>query len=66
MNPGGPNLQSHASPHILDSDGGSQFSSFEFFEFLKDWAVIHRKSSAGNPQSNGRAELAFVQKKDPV
>ena len=40
------------------TDGGPQFKSHEFEEFLKHWGVKHRLSSAYYPQSNGRAELA--------
>ena len=39
------------------SDGGPQFSSTSFDDFLKFWGVHHRKSSVSYPQSNGRAEL---------
>ena len=41
----------------LDSDGGPQFPSHEFEQFLNNWSVKHRQSSARYPQSNGRAEL---------
>ena len=40
------------------TDGGPQFKSHEFKEFLNHWGVKHRLSSAHYPQSNGRAELA--------
>jgi transposase InsO family protein len=40
------------------TDGGPQFKSHEFSEFLKRWGITHRISSAYYPQSNGRAELA--------
>lgn len=41
----------------ISTDGGPQFKSHEFEEFLKHWGVTHRLSSAHYPQSNGRAEL---------
>lgn len=41
----------------VSTDGGPQFRSHEFSEFLKHWGVTHRLSSAHYPQSNGRAEL---------
>ena len=42
----------------LSTDGGPQFTSNAIQQYLKDWGVKHRLSSAGYPQSNGRAELA--------
>ena len=42
----------------VSTDGGPQFKSHEFTEFLDHWGVTHRKSSAYYPQSNRRAELA--------
>ena len=45
-------------PEELSSDGGPQFTSSDFKEFLSNWGVHHRLSSVGYPQSNGRAELA--------
>ena len=41
----------------ISSDGGPQFKSNEFQQFLKTWGVKWRPSSASYPQSNGRAEL---------
>ena len=49
---------SYGVPEEISTDGGPQFSSTTFTTFLKDWGVTHRLSSAGYPQSNGRAELA--------
>ena len=37
--------------------GGPQFMSIEFQNFLHQWVVRHRQSSANYPQSNGQAEL---------
>ena len=47
----------YGRPDQLDSDGGPQFQSSQFTEFLKNWNVKHRVSSPYYPQSNGRAEL---------
>ena len=41
----------------ISSDGGPQFKSSQFDQFLKTWGVKWRPSSASYPQSNGRAEL---------
>lgn len=45
-------------PVELSSDGGPEFVSGTTRDFLKRWGVNHRVSSAYNPQSNGRAEVA--------
>ena len=45
-------------PSELSSDGGPQFIADATTDFLARWGVMHRLSSAYNPQSNGRAELA--------
>lgn len=45
-------------PEELSSDGGPEFIASTTQEFLKRWNIKHRKSSAYNPQSNGRAEVA--------
>ena len=45
-------------PKELSSDGGPEFKAAETKHFLSRWGVRHRMSSAYNPQSNGRAELA--------
>ena len=44
---------------ILFSDYGSQFSSCEFKQFVKDYGFEHITSSPQDPQSNGEVELAF-------
>ena len=44
-------------PEEIASDGGPQFKSEEFSQFLKVWGIHHRKSSVEYPQSNGRAEV---------
>ena len=51
-------FQRNGAPEELSSDGGPPFTSLPFTQFLRDWAVKHRLSSAAYPQSNGRAELA--------
>ena len=51
-------FSSYGVSEELSTDGGPQFTSNTFQQFLKDWGVKHRLSSAGYPQSNGRAELA--------
>ena len=45
-------------PEELSSDGGPEFTATNTQEFLRLWSVRHRVSSAGFPQSNGRAEVA--------
>ena len=44
-------------PEEFSSDGGPQLTANKFQQFLSDWGVKHRLSSAEYPQSNGRAEL---------
>ncbi|XP_063888612.1 uncharacterized protein K02A2.6-like [Scylla paramamosain] len=46
------------APEQLSTDGGPNLASEEMSEFLKNWGVIARLSSAQYPQSNGRAEAA--------
>jgi len=45
-------------PEELSSNGGPEFTAGETENFLRLWGVWHRLSSAGFPQSNGRAEVA--------
>ena len=45
-------------PTELSSDGGPEFVADKTEKFLERWGVHHRSSSAYNPQSNGRAEVA--------
>ena len=48
----------YGAPSEMASDGGQPFASYNVQQFLNDWDVKWRKSSAYYPQSNGRAELA--------
>ena len=43
-------------PNVIVSDGGPQYTSTEFKDFMKQWQIEHRVSSLRNPQSNGMAE----------
>ena len=47
-------------PKCIVSDGGTQFTSQEFKDFMKDWQIDHRITSPTNAQSNGQAER-FIQ-----
>lgn len=51
-------FQNYGVPEEFSSDGGPQFMSSTFLDFLKTWGVKHRLSSVAYAQSNGRAELA--------
>jgi hypothetical protein len=45
-------------PEEISTDGGPQMTSEIFQKSLKAWGICHRLSSAYNPHSNCRAELA--------
>ena len=45
-----------AAPDLLWSDGGPQFTSHQFANFLQTWGVTHITSSPHYPQSNGKVE----------
>ena len=45
-------------PKQVISDGGPQFSSTEYQNFMKSWGVNHVMSSPYHPKSNGKAESA--------
>ena len=45
-------------PEELSSDNGPEFIAKDTEDFLHRWGVRHRRSSAYNPRSNGRAEAA--------
>ena len=42
--------------NVIVSDGGPQYTSEEFKDFMKQWQIEHRVSSPRNPQSNSMAE----------
>ena len=46
------------APEQLSTDGGTNLASEKMAEFLKDWDVTARLSSAHYPQSNRRAKTA--------
>ena len=48
----------YGAPDELSSDGGPPFQSHEYAQFLSNWGIHQRLSSAYFAQSNGRAELA--------
>ena len=45
-------------PEEISADGGPPFNSSDYDEFLRNWRIRKRQSSAYYPQSNGRAEVA--------
>ena len=45
-------------PQEISVDGASNLTSLEFQNFLHQWSIHHRLSSAYYPQSNGRADAA--------
>ena len=47
-------------PRCIVSDSGTQFTSQEFKDFTRMWAIQHKSTSPTNVQSNGQAEH-FVQ-----
>ena len=40
----------------LISDGGPQYISQEFKQFVKEWKIAHHVTSSNYPSSNGKAE----------
>ena len=46
----------HGIPTELVSDNGSQYKSYKFKQFAKEWEFQHTTSSPYYPQSNGLAE----------
>uniref|UniRef100_A0A0P4VQ24 RNA-directed DNA polymerase n=2 Tax=Scylla olivacea TaxID=85551 RepID=A0A0P4VQ24_SCYOL len=53
-------------PVRLRTDGGPQFTSRDFQDFLRRWGVRHEVSSPHYPQSNGHAEAAVKSVKQLV
>ena len=53
-------------PVRIRTDGGPQFSSSRFRQFLKRWGVIQALSSPHYAQSNGHAEAAVKAMKNQV
>ena len=53
-------------PLKFTSDGGSQFTSKEMQDFLKENSIQHRQPSPYNPQSNGHAERNVKIRKDLI
>ena len=45
-----------AIPDVIWADGGPQFTSKLFNDFVRCWRFVHKVSSPRNPQSNGKAE----------
>ena len=43
-------------PNIIVSDGGPQYTSAEFKDFMKHWQIEHTILSPRNPESNDMAE----------
>lgn len=52
------NFARHGIPDTCISDNGPQFSSDEFKRISKMLEFVHKTSSPGFPQSNGKAEQA--------
>ena len=51
-------LATFGVPEEISTDGGPEFTAFTTENFLREWGVRHRVSSAYFPQYNGRAEVA--------
>ena len=51
-------FRNYGVPVEISSDGGPEYASREFGDFLRRWGVRHRQSAAYNAASNGRAEVA--------
>ena len=49
----------HGIPRMVQTDGGSQFTSREFRLFAREWSFQHTISSPYNSRSNGKAESAI-------
>ena len=53
-------------PEVITSDGGRQYTSREFEDFCKKYAIEHKVSSAHHPSGNGHAERAVQAMKELV
>ncbi len=51
-------FRTYGAPEEISSDGGPPYNSVDYDDFLREWGVKKRLSSAYYPQSNGRAEVA--------
>ena len=51
-------FMSFGVPEEVANDGGPEYKSNDFKQFLKRWGVRLRTSSAYHPSANGRAEVA--------
>ena len=51
-------FRTYGVPEEISTDGGPPFQSTEYAQFLNQWKITSRLSSAYYPQSNGRAEVA--------
>ena len=56
----------HVIPEEIQADNGSQFASYLFAEFVKDWNIKHGTSSSRNPRSNGQVESVVKIVKRPA
>jgi len=50
-------LQTGLKIKVFCSDGGGEYTSFEFEGFLKSCGIIHEKTAPYSPQQNGLAEI---------
>ena len=46
----------HGIPQTFISDNGSQYKSYKYKKFSKEWQFVHKTSSPRYPRSNGLAE----------
>ena len=50
-------FETYGVPQVLTSDGGTQFTSAQFSDFLKFWGLKHHQTAASYTHSNLRAEV---------
>lgn len=53
-------------PHCFVSDWGTQFTSHEFYNFLKNNGIQHKKGAPYHPATNGQAERYVQTVKDKL